>query len=263
VIIRYGSREFDIQFHDAGDHLARVAIATGTFYEIDLLAYSAFVCAGRKGTIVDVGANIGNHSIFFGTFVGGHVVAIEPNPAALCHLEVNLKRHLSNYTIVRSAVSDSPSAGTIVLPPSAERNIGMAQIVDGGDRAIPIRTIDEVLHELDATGLLPLPISLVKLDIEGMELAALRGAVATLSRFRPHLLVEAQDPDRFAEIARFLRDLGYRVVTRWGKTPMYHFSPKPIRDRCRALWFRSRRAVRRMVQQLNVTRSGQDDPELP
>lgn len=253
MLIRYQGREFDLDFHSNRDHIATVVAETGTFYEIDLLAYAAYVCGGHAGTAVDVGANVGNHSVFFGNFLSEHVVAIEPNPVALPYLEKNLKRCVQSYRIVRCAVSDRNSVGSMSAPEDSDFNLGMARVIEGGDSQISICTLDEVIRGLCAAGEIRQPITLIKLDIEGMELAALHGASETISRYHPHLLVEVQEPDRsMPALSEFLRDLGYAPITKWGHTPVYHFSRRPTKDRARMVWYRTNRTLHRLMRSLRT-----------
>src|SRR5512144_1939846 len=86
---------------------------TGTFFEIELLEHLA-IHGPRGGVFVDVGANIGNHAVFFGKFLAERVVCVEPHPDLVPLLTRNLE--MNAVTAVR------------VLPYAAGRAAGSAYI---------------------------------------------------------------------------------------------------------------------------------------
>jgi hypothetical protein len=79
---KYHGREIWLKGVDESDWIYTRIKQTGYFYEIDLLKYIWYANFGlRKGLVLDIGANIGNHSVFFGTYVADKVVSFEPNPS--------------------------------------------------------------------------------------------------------------------------------------------------------------------------------------
>jgi hypothetical protein len=90
-------------------------------------------------------------------------------------------------------------------------------------------TIDAIV---EATGLEP---TFIKLDVEGGELAALRGAEATVKRLRPTLVVEVSDAqllelgDSARKLDRWLVDHGYDAFAvtgdRNGRSPEWQLEP--------------------------------------
>src|SRR5688572_21670039 len=73
----------------AGEHILRFVSKTGQFYEADLLETLDEWIDVRHHYVIDVGANIGNHTLFFAAVMGARVIAIEPNPEALRYLKQN------------------------------------------------------------------------------------------------------------------------------------------------------------------------------
>jgi FkbM family methyltransferase len=156
--------------------------------------YQAFRTAVRPGqTILEAGANVGAYTVLFGQWVGdsGRVVAFEPDPIAFDGLErhVTMNQLSTRTTLVPAAISDgtqerlrfalSPSSGISRLVPASEP--------DGPNiRDVRARSIDSFCaqHRLRP--------DLIKIDVEGAELAALRGARATIAAAGPdlHLFVE-------------------------------------------------------------------------
>ncbi len=139
-------------------------------------------------TFVDVGANIGFFAAMAAYIVGreGSVVAIEPldkNVQLLCAMV--WRNAFRNVEILPYAASDHEA----LLPIATHSTTSNAQIVLGGtDGHLPAifaqaRTLDDMLRDLDS-------VDLLKIDVEGHELLALRGFSAGLARHRPALLTE-------------------------------------------------------------------------
>lgn len=230
----YRSKSFDIEGVSQNDHIYRKISRTGTFYEIDLLEYiyrikPLIYSKGCKNVVIDIGANIGNHSVFLCSFLADHLIAIEPNPNALFQLRRNLSKNISNYTIIECAVGDKESRGTIVVPENMNDNIGSARVnvnINEGD--IEISTVDSIFSSWKDKVDNPVSVSLIKIDVEGMELQALKGAENTILKYKPHIFVEAATQQEFQSIHNYLRSLGYRKMPgHWAGTPVYHFAYNP------------------------------------
>jgi FkbM family methyltransferase len=218
--------DIDLEGTHPDEHILRAIRDRQSFYESDLLEHLSRNGPGR-GVYVDVGANIGNHSVFFGRFLADHVVAIEPNPALLCLLERNLRVNgVTHWTALRVAIGSSPGAGRLVPREGFEGNDGAQHVVASSGRtdgaSVDVDTLDHVLAELGpgfASG-----VRLVKLDIEGMEMDALRGAPELLEHQGPDIVVEAAADAEHARVRSFLADYGYCEIARFCNTPTYHFS---------------------------------------
>ena len=127
----------------------------------------------------DVGAHVGTYSLLAASRVGpdGHVFAFEPLPRNLGYLERHLALNgVENCTVMDVAVSSE--AGHAAFDESVHPAMG--HLGATGGRVITVRTV--VLDDLVARGAIRPP-SVIKLDIEGAEYEALRGAST-----RPHPL---------------------------------------------------------------------------
>ena len=218
-----------LEGHDAGDKIAYVIRTQKTFWEIDQLEYIAMV--GPKGGIyLDVGSNIGNHAVFFGLFCADHVVAIEPNP----RLHPILKRNIDandlgkGTTVVPVGISDTDVVGAMGLRDEHGGNIGASHVVPGAAAAaaasehVELRRLDDLIAEL-APSLPPLPITFLKIDVEGMEMGVLRSATTLLREHRPQIFVELITDDALEQATSLLREFGYTSVNCLGNPPSHHF----------------------------------------
>jgi FkbM family methyltransferase len=185
--IRLGELTVEI---DPRDRTMRKKLVLYGSYEPYLA--SVLAAAARKDTaVIDVGANFGLHALPLAARVGpfGRVFAFEPDPDNFAILTRNAARNgLRNVTAHRCALADR--AGTAQLFQSRDNrgNLSLfAANVEGresGDgTAVPLATGDDMLRELD------LPVSLVKLDVEGAEPAVLRGLAGVLERNPEAVLV--------------------------------------------------------------------------
>ena len=158
---------------------------------------------------LDVGAHIGTHSVLLARAVGpwGRVYAFEPQRKLFRELVQNLRlNELDNVVALRFALGGGP-ARVVEMNPAHEGNEGGTRLGRGGDAA-ELRSIDEFGFE---------DVSLVKIDVEGYEMEVLRGAVETISRSRPVLIIEIHGAegsgDRRAHhdaVQDYVRTLGYR-----------------------------------------------------
>ena len=184
----------------------------GQFYEQKMLNYIHQHYHG--GTFIDGGACIGNHTLWFAAFCAGQVIAVEPVSRNITHLKRNLT--LSNLedkvTVLEVALGNHPSHGSMK---AIGRFHGQYALTNGND--VTITTLDEVAKEAKY------PISLIKLDIEGSELAALEGAFNLLNKQGPGLFIELKTKPEQDTVGQFLGDLGYVRGRRFNASPTFEF----------------------------------------
>lgn len=182
----------------------------------------------RPGDVVlDVGAHIGMITAVAAKVVGpsGKVYAFEVDEANFAELQRTIKRnHLSNVQSENIALSDKSGTVDFEKPDGAwgsfevSKNEGsesdLSRIFGDGATQLYSRTattIDEYLARCSVNR-----VDLIKVDVDGPELAILKGAIASLERFRPALIVEAgmfnlRQGVSFDELFEFLTGCGYRV----------------------------------------------------
>lgn len=221
VTVKYGTRTYKFS-GPPNDHIFK-SIRRAGFYELDLL--HEIQAMSLSGTYVDVGANIGNHTVFFSLECAAkRVIAIEPQPEALQYLVKNVvandvfKTSTVVVEFINCAVSDVPGRGAMCT--RDDNNLGMARL-EAGD-SVSIKTLDDILKDIAK-------VTLIKIDVEGRELQALRGAKETLLRCYPVLAVEATDIESQEAIRDFLDPLGYSVKGPFGATPTWIWSKQGVR----------------------------------
>jgi len=169
---------------------------------------------------LEVGANIGAHTLALAQAVGptGRVYAIEPQRRLFQMLCANLALNDVGQVHARQqGLGETPAVLWVSTPaPGAPANFGGVSLQPQGEEAVEVVTLDQLrLDRLD----------LIKLDVEGMEEAVLRGGIETIRRLRPKLYVENDRADGSATLIRLIRDLGYRL---WWHLPGL-YSPQNFR----------------------------------
>ena len=184
--------------------------AYGYFYEIEELAIIARHF--RPGsTMLDVGANIGNHTIYAAKFLGARrIICIEPNPEAIMILRINVDLNQLHEQVdmryLGLGLSDSP--GAAVIARTIAMNLGGAALASQAGGSIRLFAGDELLQGQ--------PIDFIKIDVEGMELAVLKGLERTIAECRPGIFVEVDNAHAPAFHA-LIQHLGYAVVERFNR----------------------------------------------
>lgn len=159
-------------------------------YEPDVRTF--LQCALRPGdTFIDCGANVGYFSVQAGALVGsgGQVISIEANPRTFKLLERNLRANHFGIP-VECALTSQRGEVELFMPRDWDvySSLRAGGLVEGhADQSFKVaaRTLDEVVHELGLR-----QVNVVKIDIEGGELDALRSAPKLLADFRPVIVTE-------------------------------------------------------------------------
>jgi FkbM family methyltransferase len=177
-------------------------VAAGDFYEAPLLdgLRDRFP---TQDTIIDAGANIGNHSLYWSAFVPHRrLYAFEPVPRNFDLLSRNLAPY-PRALCLEMALSDV--RGYLRMK-CDEVNMGRCRVDPEGELRVPCATIDDVaVHD---------NVTLLKVDVEDHERQVLRGASLTIARCHPALLVE----DEYDHAGDTLARLGfgnYRETMEW------------------------------------------------
>jgi FkbM family methyltransferase len=152
-----------------------MAGATGNFYcglhEQDEMGFALHVL--RRGDVfVDIGANVGSYTVLAAK-LGARVVAVEPIPATFDHLVANVRLNGLESLVTAHRVGLSDRNGTLRFTTdhgTINHVLAATENLAGTD--IEVVTLDSIL-----AGVSP---ALIKIDVEGHELAVLNGAGRTL-----------------------------------------------------------------------------------
>lgn len=164
-------------------------------------------------TVLDCGANVGAYTQEALRLGASRVVAIEPAPWALECLRRNFPQEIRSGRVIvfPKGVWDHEDSLVLNVPPgrastAATVALGLAP---GVEVTVPLTTIDRMVTELRLQR-----VDFIKMDIEGAEPNALRGALHTIEQFHPRMAISLEhrrtDPDTIPTLTRQLWP-GYSV----------------------------------------------------
>lgn len=152
----------------------------------------------RGDTTIDVGANVGMHTLTLARIVGppGKVIAFEPNPEVRDRLRQNVElNRFAHVRVDRRALGYDAAHGSLRVPAvgSAEAwNSGMASLValETPHKCVEVDVVplDSIVNELGVDR-----IRLVKIDVQGYEVPVLRGMARVAERYQPAIVFEYED----------------------------------------------------------------------
>jgi FkbM family methyltransferase len=154
--------------------------------------------------VVDVGANTGNHTIFFaGPMKAASVLPFEPLPAAADALRAGVKRNgLENVDLSRLGVgvADREDRATLVF--SGRGGLGATSLEPDPAGEIGVATLDSMVSGR---------VDLLKIDVEGMEMSVLAGSQELIRCWKPLIFIEIANRNTSA-LMEWLRDADYKVT---------------------------------------------------
>lgn len=195
-----------------GDRICQSVLA-GKPFETDTLQLWAGMCR-RGGSVLDVGAYTGLFSIV-ARLRGARALAFEPMPFNRERFKANCNLNRVSSKVNAEAVSDVVGLDVVHYNPIPFTSGASLLRRTGAALTVRVLTIDSLgLQRLDA----------VKIDVERAEAQVLRGAVKTLARLRPQLIVEVLDEQRAEEVSKVLGG-EYRLAAKLD-TRNWHLEPR-------------------------------------
>lgn len=180
----------------------------GEFSESEVQLFAECISPGM--VVIDVGANIGYHTIAFARIVGpnGFVFGYEPERMNFCTLAGNVAiNNLHNVYVYNQAVGNH--SGFIQVPEldhALTENFGGVSLnVDytgAKTYQVPLIKLDDQNFER---------CDFIKMDIEGMEKIALEGSLSLIEKYKPILYIEDDRPEQHVELLKLIKSLGYIV----------------------------------------------------
>jgi FkbM family methyltransferase len=190
------------------------AFVTDGAYEPHVSAVISTYCQPGM-SVIDIGANIGIHTVAFARLVGdsGRVLAIEPS-SENCRLILASARQNGCDNVELVPLALDTKRGWAYFSHHVGSNGGLVptsapEYVEGGGWIVPTAALDEVTSDR---------VDFIKVDVEGAEGRAMGGALKTLERWRPIVVsefscemlrrVSGMEPEAYLDL---FADLGYRL----------------------------------------------------
>jgi FkbM family methyltransferase len=175
---------------------------------------------GDGGVFYDIGANLGFFAMLGAHLAGlqrGHVYAFEAAPDNAEAIRSNAALNgIGNVTVIAKAVAASSGRGRLQVVDDQS----WSKLENYGEHPYTEQVIDVDLIAIDdliAAGELRPP-TVVKIDVEGAELAVLEGMSSTIDAYRPAIICELHDTH--SEFVVAMRAHGYRVINLEGTIPV-------------------------------------------
>ncbi len=201
------------------DHVQRMIYFMGCYEPIEAYLFCRLIQPGW--TVFDVGSNIGQYSLLASTRVGPHgqIHAFEPVPRNFQRAQANFTRNaVRNVQLHQLAAWNERGTLSLGLANDMTENCGSYSIGEAVNSAVPTVSVPTIpLDEFVAEHKIP-RVHLVKIDIEGSELNALKGFSQTLRRDQPIILMEVNriacqrsgyDPEALWQV--LVHELGYQA----------------------------------------------------
>ena len=163
--------------------------------------------------LIDIGANIGNHTVYFSKFTNAKTVyVVEPVPRSYRLLLANVALnycHNINLDFIGLALGDRECVGYPLLIYGKD-NLGAATISptpydSENDLALePVRVVtgDSLFKDID--------VNFIKMDVERMEMVALAGLKETIDRCRPKMFIEVSK-ENYEDFDQWIKDNNYTM----------------------------------------------------
>lgn len=192
-----------LHLHGDVDQLSNRILSDEDYFEKDILLYLEKNYP-EQNVILDVGANIGNHTVFFAThFRYNKIIAFEPIPENYVLLEKNTRPFYS-VSIRRVAIGD----GDLSIRMRIDReNMGACEVTPEGDVHVEQIRLDDLFVD---------PVTLIKIDVEWYEPFVLLGAKSLIEEDKPLILIE----DTNQEYGDLLPNY-YKLIQAWPEHRTY------------------------------------------
>ncbi|WP_244834810.1 FkbM family methyltransferase [Clostridium sp. BJN0001] len=204
--ITYNNRKIKFYLPNRDEYIQGLIYDYSMFYEIKILEKIKEFDLKDK-VIIDVGANIGNHSLYFAKVIDSlNVYSFEPNIKLRKIFEKNMKiNNIDNKVFLKNcALSNEECYGNLEI--IDKNNWGSNKIKYDKNGFIQVKTLDDIMLPLNKK------IGLIKVDVEGMEYLVLKGAEKIIAKYRPILCVEILTEIKYKEITEYLKKYGYKKV---------------------------------------------------
>lgn len=189
---------------------------TSTYYESGLKLVPYRITEHfRDSVALDCGASVGDSAIPIARYGFRSVYCFEPLPDVFSLLANTVAKNRLGDVIIPRQLGVDRASGKRHLKRIGEMGEGSLISNDNADLEVEVTSIDEFCASIGAS------IGLIKLDVEGKELDALKGAEGVIRKFKPVLLCAVYhtwlQPDQIFSVKEFIEelDLGYEFQFKW------------------------------------------------
>ena len=221
-IVSFNYQSIPIKFEITGKNLAiEIANVGGNFYELAELEFIRQNLKLSNPVIVDLGANTGNHLVYFAKIMqAAKVIPIEFHPDIIA----TLKKHISinqvtNIDLSKLGYAIGKNRGTSFVKEHPAKDLCLTEIADDiiNGTEVVVVTLDELIKE---------KVDFIKVDVQGTEIEALAGAKNLISSYQPDMLVEVAK-SHIKEFQKFLEQVRYQTVKTFDHGRYVNFYIKP------------------------------------
>jgi len=192
------------------DLIQSILVEERRFYEQEILEdLQGYIPEGS--TILDIGANIGNHSLYWARHNGAkRIHSFEPLPMTFRVLQENIRLNGLEEIIIAHNLGLGDKDEHAILDEFHLTNVGGTcfKSEESGEKGRKVKTPFKFVT-LDSLALTEEKIHFIKIDTEGFERQVLTGAYNTLLAHKPILFIESF-PKNFAFVKEFCKTMGYQ-----------------------------------------------------
>ncbi|MDE5069741.1 MAG: FkbM family methyltransferase [Trichodesmium sp. St4_bin8_1] len=206
-IVSFNYQSTPIKFEITGKNLAvEIANVGGTFYELPELEFIRQNLKSSNPVIVDIGANTGNHLVYFAKIMqASKVIPIEFHPDIIATLKKHISiNQVSNIDLSILGYAIGENSGTSFIKEHPAKDLCLTEIdnniINGTE--VVVMTLDDLIKE---------KVDFIKVDVQGTEVKALTGAKNLISIYQPDMLVEVAK-NHMKDFRKFLEAVKYQTV---------------------------------------------------
>lgn len=184
------------------DYLQKQIVTFSEFWEIAVLEELRKSVIKPGDMILDIGANIGNHTVFFGKICKARKIdSFEPVESTYKILKRNIELNGLEKTVTLHNVALGSSNGNAKIKYFNANEIGSTQVEKSDDGNMKLKRLDDYAFNR---------IDFIKIDVEKYEVELLKGAEKTLSSHSPQIFIEIFK-DNFTKANKLLNEYGYYI----------------------------------------------------
>jgi FkbM family methyltransferase len=190
------------------DFIQKHIVENNSYFEHEILKdLDEFI--PDNATILDIGANIGNHSLYWAIERGAKkILAFEPVDQTFEILQSNIKINNLNNRVFCHKVGFSDVTEKAGFKTFRANNIGDTHLQPDPIGQIELVRMDDYLMDIDR-------IDFIKIDVEDYEEKVILGGLSTIKKYKPVIFVESY-PDYFERMDETMQELDYEMTKEYG-----------------------------------------------